>query len=148
MALVSVTINAQTAQKALDFLIEQAKKYGVDLGVIVDAFKQIDWNAPLLEKLGQVWEFICIIIEAVSFMRYGEAGDGDEKFDATAALDIAAEAIDRLIEFKGSIGRLLELADGAILQLIIKGAYEFIRNRKVMSKEDFIASLISKFAKI
>lgn len=81
-------------------------------------------------------------------MRYGEAGDGDEKFDATAALDIAAEAIDRLIEFKGPIGRLLELEDGAILQLIIKGAYEFIRNRKVMSKEDFIASLISKFAKI
>jgi len=69
-----------------------------------------------------------------------------------AAINIAATAIDKLFRFEGNVfgvipvGGAIEAYDDALARLVLNMAYEKIRDRKNLTKDQFNSAVSKKFA--
>jgi len=117
------------------------KEKGLDLTRVQEVAAEWDSSQGIKENLLVIWAIIREVVTAVAKWEAEHPGelDGDE------LSKLSGGAVDALLEFKGPIGRLIELADGAIVELIVKGAYESVRNRGSWSKGEFLKMVLAMF---
>jgi len=134
MAWLSMRVN-------LKALFEFFKEKGLDLTRVQEVATEWDSSHGIKENLLVIWAIIREIVTAVAKWEADHPGE----LDGDGLSKLSGGAVDALLEFTGPIGRLIELADGAIVELIVKGAYESVRNRGSWSKEEFLKMVLAMF---
>ncbi len=136
MAFLSLKFNPQAMR---DYLKEEIPEFAYLNKCINDYIvAQNDWGT--WEKIEKTLELIgCVVKNTTALMEEGWTVD--------RAIDVGATAVDKLLDFSGIIGGLVEGFDDTICKVLLKAAYELVRDRKHLTKDEFVKSAVKEVKK-
>jgi hypothetical protein len=125
-------------------MLEVLKEFGVDIRHVIAAVEVFQQSDGFLKKAENLFRIAQAVAEAVEWERINGLSAED-------AIRIGSQALDALFEFSGTVwgvvpaGALLEAYDGTIIDLLLKWAYEAIRDRDNLDDDDFADKVKAAF---
>lgn len=127
-----------------ELMLDYLKGEGVDIRHIVDAVDAFQDADGFLQKAEHLFIIAKSVSEAVEWERINGMTVDD-------AIRIGTKALDELIEFSGTAwgiipaGAIIEAYDSTIVSLLLKWAYEAIRDRDNLDDDDFADKVKAAF---
>lgn len=127
-----------------ELMLDYLKGEGVDIRHIVDAVDAFQDADGFLQKAEHLFIIAKSVSEAVEWERINGLSAED-------AIHVGSKALDALFEFSGTVwgvvpaGAMLEAYDGTIIDLLLKWAYEAIRDRDNLDDDDFADKVKAAF---
>ena len=125
-------------------MLEVLKEFGVDIRHVIAAVEVFQQSDGFLKKAENLFRIAQAVAEAVEWERINGLSAED-------TIHIGSKALDALFEFSGTVwgvvpaGALLEAYDGTIIDLLLKWAYEAIRDRDNLDDDDFADKVKAAF---
>ena len=125
-------------------MLEVLKEFGVDIRHVIAAVEVFQQSDGFLKKAENLFRIAQAVAEAVEWERINGLSAED-------AIHVGSKTLDALFEFSGTVwgvvpaGAMLEAYDGTIIDLLLKWAYEAIRDRDNLDDDDFADKVKAAF---
>ena len=125
-------------------MLEVLKEFGVDIRHVIAAVEVFQQSDGFLKEAENLFRIAQAVAEAVEWERINGLSAED-------AIHIGSKALDALFEFSGTawgvvpVGAIVEAYDSTIVGLLLKWAYEAIRDRDALDDDGFTDKIKAAF---